>query len=98
MAAPAARSASQSGSSPTTRARLARMVLVALRRFRRSWGSARATLAALGKSGSLVAIYNSPLLLLGARQDLGQMGGADSGAQTAECSADVHQAGGVRRR
>ena len=48
MAAPAARSSAQSGSSPTTAARLALMVPVALARLRRSWASPRASLAASG--------------------------------------------------
>ena len=46
MARPASRRASQSGSSSTTFARLARMVWVALPMLWRSWVSARASLAA----------------------------------------------------
>ena len=50
IAAPAARSAAQSGTSPTTAARLARMVPVALPRLRRSWVSASARRAAAGNA------------------------------------------------
>ena len=46
IAAPASRRSCQSGSSPTTDARLARIVAVALPRLRRSWASSRATAAA----------------------------------------------------
>jgi hypothetical protein len=48
IAAPASRSASQSGSSLTTWARLALMVLVALPRLRRFWASASPIRAAAG--------------------------------------------------
>ena len=49
ISAPASRSASQSGTSPTTRARLSRIVVVAWPRLRRSWLSASAARAARGK-------------------------------------------------
>ena len=51
MALAAARSCSQSDSSATAPARLARMVRVAWARFRRSWESATAVAAAAGKGG-----------------------------------------------
>ena len=49
ISAPASRRASQSGTSPTTRARLSRIVVVAWPRLRRSWLSASAARAARGK-------------------------------------------------
>ena len=49
ISAPASRSASQSGTSATTRARLSRIVVVAWPRLRRSWLSASAARAARGK-------------------------------------------------
>ena len=51
---PAARSSSQSGSSPTTAARLSRMVVVACRRLRRSWASPSA-LARCGRERLIAA-------------------------------------------
>ena len=50
-AAPATRSSSQSSTSATTAARLSRMVRVAWARLRRSWVSASASRAAVGKAG-----------------------------------------------
>src|SRR5215472_1633681 len=52
MAWPAARRSSQSGSSATTAARLARIVLVAFARFRRSWVLASALRAAAGNGSA----------------------------------------------
>src|SRR6266566_4180591 len=52
IARPASRSSSQSGSSATTAARLARMVAVALPRLRRSWVLASALRAATGNGSS----------------------------------------------
>ena len=52
MADPAARSSSQSGSSPTTAARLARIVAVARPRLRRSWLSPSARRAATGNGSA----------------------------------------------
>ena len=61
IAAPASRSASQSGTSSTTAARLARIVEVALPRLRRSWGLASATLARCGKpAGALMPCSPGP--------------------------------------
>src|SRR6266566_6186457 len=51
IADPAARRASQSGSSLTTESRLARMLAVALPRLRRSWLLPKAVLAAWGNGG-----------------------------------------------
>ena len=51
MAAPASRSDSQSSRSATALARLVRIVVVARRRFVRSWSSASAFLAATGNGG-----------------------------------------------
>src|SRR5437016_5979317 len=51
MAEPASRRASQSGNSPTTAARLARIVVVALPRLRRNWLLASAAFAACGNIG-----------------------------------------------
>ena len=55
IAAPASRSASQSGSSPTARRRLTRIAVVALPTLRRSWASASAVRAAAGKPAVIPA-------------------------------------------
>ena len=60
IAAPASRSASQSGSSPTARRRLTRIAVVALPTLRRSWASASAVRAAAGKPAVIPGPPGSP--------------------------------------
>src|SRR5674536_354185 len=111
VARPASRSSCQSGSSPTTEARLSRIVVVALRKLRRSWVSARALPAAAGNlvpagTGALTVVPHSFGIHLSTRrltrwkslgrgQELGQVQGAYAGAQPGQPAADVHEAGVV---
>src|SRR5262249_55879656 len=87
--------------SATTRARLARIVIVAFVKLRRSWVSARAVFAASGKAGKtgkerprvvVAAMTHSPST---AGQDLGQVHRPHARLQPMEAATDLHQAGGV---
>src|ERR1051326_7361151 len=60
---PAERKASQSGSSPTTAARFARIVVVAFPRLRRNWLSDSAVLAACGNIGKALDAITGPRFL-----------------------------------
>ncbi len=108
-ALPARRSSSQSSTSATAAMRLLRMVVVAAPRLARSWVSASDFRAASGGKILCPGCFRCPHGrwvsrgtwscvapdLLGARQDLGEMDGADSAAQPGQSAADVHQAGRV---
>src|SRR6266566_6397063 len=107
IARPASRSSSQSGSSATTAARLARMVAVALPRLRRSWVLASALRAATGNGssprrwptprGALGMPRNVLMSVPGGGEDLGQVDGPGARVQPGQPAADVHQAGTVAR-
>ena len=87
IAAPAARSSSQSGSSPTTRARLSRMVVVA----RPGWRAAGSRPASVARRREA-----SPAARPRSRPG-SEVHGAHAGAPARQPAADVHQAGGVDR-
>ena len=101
IARPASRSSSQSASSATTSARLARIVCVAWPRLRRSCVSASAVRAACGNGIAGTAGRSSAgrrarrRASLGRGQDLGDVHRAHAGPLARERAADMHQAGVV---
>ena len=97
IAAPATRSASQSGTSPTTRSRLSRIVWVARRRFARSCASASSSRAAAG-NGSPRDDVAAAMLMTGPPGSRRSGSAWPRPAAPGQAAADVGRGRSCRRR